>query len=193
MTTHPSHADVHAVITELDQLHHLARADGVRFTFPVLFYGVAGIVSAVTLAWTPLWLYTAWWILVAVVAPPLIARHYGRWLRTRGIGINSRKAVVHVAAAETLALLLWIQPYHSTSLSLPWLALALGALITGRTWHDTAMHVLAAGVATVVAVAAMVATPMALTDAVIGVWLCGVSPWWQWRTSRVRAGQLRFP
>ncbi|MFD0203321.1 MULTISPECIES: hypothetical protein [Saccharothrix] len=190
MTSGWSRGDAHDVITEIDQLHHLARADGVSFAFPVRLYGIAGLVSAAALAWTPLWLYTSWWILVAIAAPPSIAVHYARWLRTRGIGLDWRNATRHVAAAELLAVLLWVQPFHPTSLSLPWLAAALGAVVAGRTWNDNTLQVLAAGVVAVVVTAALLTTPMALTDAVVGAWLCVISPWWRWRTTQTRERQL---
>ncbi|MFD1151566.1 hypothetical protein, partial [Saccharothrix hoggarensis] len=112
----------HDVLTELTDLQALARAAGVTFTFPLLVFGTAGLCSAALLCCAPHWVYTGWWLAVALLAPPLIAAHYRRRLRRRGIGLDRGRALRHVLAAEALATVLWVQPWHPDHVSLPWLA-----------------------------------------------------------------------
>jgi hypothetical protein len=171
-------------------LQTLARADGLCFSFPLLVYGVAGAASAPLLAFAPLRVYEAWWLLVAVGAPILIMLHYQRRLRARGVGIGRPRALRYVFGGEALALALWVQPYHPIMINAPWLAFVLFATLVGRRWREPSMCVAAGGVAVIVLGAAALGWPMALTDLVVGAWLC-VSARMSWsRAARVPAGMV---
>jgi len=172
-------------VVELHELQALAHADGLRFSFPLLVYGVAGVVSGPLLAFAPLRVYEAWWLLVAVSAPILIMSHYQRRLRVRGVGIRPPRVLRYLYGGEALALSLWVEPYHPILINAPWLGLAVAAVLAGRTWHEPTMHLTAAGVTAVVIGAAALRSPMALTDVVVGVWLCASA----WLSGR-RAGRL---
>lgn len=172
------------VVLEIRRLQLLARAAGVSFTFPLLLYGVAGLVSggllaAVLLGALSIWVYNGWWAVVALAAPPLVARHYGQRLARRGVGISRGRAGRYAVATEIVAVALWFaHPLYPVQISAPWLALAAGAAVVGRVWRDVAVTLVAAVVGAVVVAAAVWGWPMAATDLLVGAVLCAGATLW---------------
>jgi len=179
----PGRPSVEAVL-EIRRLQLLARAAGVNFTFPLLLYGVAGLVSggllaAVPLAGLSIWIYNGWWAVVAVAAPLLVARHYGKRLARHGVGISRGRAGRYAAATELVAVALWFaHPLYPVQISAPWLALAAGAAVVGRVWRDVAVTLVAVAVAAVVVVATVWGWSMPVTDLLVGAVLCAGATLW---------------
>ncbi len=179
MTGSGSGVDPSDTVLEISRLQVLARAAGVSFAFPLLLYGGAGIVSGLLLALVSsaglsIWVYNSWWAMAALAAPVLIARHYGRRLGMRGVGISRNRAFRYAAGTELLAALLWFAyPLYPVRISAPWLGFAVGAVVVGGVWRDRALHVIALGVCVIVGLAAILPWPMAVTDVAVGTLLCG--------------------
>lgn len=184
MTRAGSSDDPSDAVLEIHRLQLLARAAGITFAFPLLLFGVAGLVSGLLLAAAvagavSIWIYNGWWAVVAVAAPVLIARHYQRRLAAYGVGISRNRAGRYTAATELVAAVLWFaHPLYPVPISAPWLALAAGAAVVAWVWRDRVLPVVSAGVCFLVVAAVVAGWPMPVTDLLVGALLCAAAGSW---------------